>query len=159
MPQRDGRSWNAMIIAYLQGGCPEKAFVGTLSFETSSWAYCEIWVWIDRGGFRFASHLQKAVSIFFAAPVLFLYSLYTNLFQICSSNHTAVEAWKFEFDLVTFSPTPPVFLLNWAIKTLGKCGCLVYVRELFEEMPQRDGRSWNAMITAYLQGGCPEKAL
>jgi len=30
---------------------------------------------------------------------------------------------------------------------------------MFEEMPQRDGRSWNVMITTYLQGGCPEKAL
>ncbi|KAM3731803.1 hypothetical protein ACB098_11G010300 [Castanea mollissima] len=106
-----------------------------------------------------AGRLQKAVSILFAAPVLFPYSLYASLFQVCASNHAIVEARKVESHLVTFSPTPPVFLLNRAIETYGKCGCLVDARELFEEMPQRDGGSWNVMITSYTQGGYPEKAL
>ncbi|KAM3730792.1 hypothetical protein ACB098_12G112800 [Castanea mollissima] len=78
--------------------------------------------------------------------VLFRYSLYAHLFQIFSSNHAIVEARKVESHLLTFSPTPPVFLLNRAIETYGKCGCLM-------------GGTWNAMITASMQGGCPEKAL
>ncbi|KAL4596040.1 hypothetical protein ACB092_12G135200, partial [Castanea dentata] len=77
---------------------------------------------------------------------LFRYSLYVHLFQIFSSNHAIVEARKVESHLLTFSPTPPVFLLNRAIETYGKCGCLM-------------GGTWNAMITASMQGGCPEKAL
>ncbi|KAK4595002.1 hypothetical protein RGQ29_018654 [Quercus rubra] len=93
-----------------------------------------------------AGHLQKAVSILFAAPILFPYSLYASLFQICASNQAIVEARKVESHLVTFSPTLPVFLLNRAIETYGKCGCLM-------------GGSWNVMITAYTQGGYPEKAL
>ncbi|GMY06587.1 pentatricopeptide repeat-containing protein At3g26540-like [Fagus crenata] len=106
-----------------------------------------------------AGRLQKAISILFAAPIPVSYSLYARLFQICASNRAIVEARKVESHLVTFSPTPPVFLLNRAIEAYGKCGCLVDARELFEEMPQRDGGSWNAMITAYAQGGFPEKAL
>ncbi|KAK9271316.1 hypothetical protein L1049_026906 [Liquidambar formosana] len=106
-----------------------------------------------------AGRLRKAVSILFGFPEPFPYSLYARLFQLCSSNLAIVEARKVESHLVTFSPAPPIFLLNRAIEAYGKCGYLNDARELFEEMPQRDGGSWNAMITAYAQGGCPEKAL
>ncbi|XP_028117268.1 LOW QUALITY PROTEIN: pentatricopeptide repeat-containing protein At3g26540 [Camellia sinensis] len=106
-----------------------------------------------------SGHLRKAVSVLFNSPIPFPFSLYARLFQLCSSKHAIVEARKVESHLVSFSPTPPIFLLNRAIETYGKCGCLEDARELFDEMPQRDGGSWNAIITAYAQGGCAEKAL
>lgn len=106
-----------------------------------------------------ANRLQKAVSILFGSPLPVPYSLYAHLFQLCSSNLAIVEARKVESHLVTFSPTPPIFLLNRAIETYGKCGCLEDARELFDEMPQRDGGSWNAMIKAYIQCRSAEKAL
>lgn len=57
------------------------------------------------------------------------------------------------------SPTPPTFLLNRAIECYGKCGCVNDARELFDEMPQRDGGSWNAILSAYTQNGFADKAL
>ena len=54
---------------------------------------------------------------------------------------------------------PPTFLLNRAIETYGKCQCLRDARELFDEMPHRDGGSWNAMISAYAQGGSSNETL
>ncbi|GLT66744.1 hypothetical protein SLA2020_390950 [Shorea laevis] len=104
-------------------------------------------------------HLQKAVSVLFGTPEPFSYSLYARLFQLCSSPSAIVEARKVESHLVTFFPSPPVFLLNRAIEAYGKCECLADARELFDEMPERDGGSWNALITAYAQNGCPEEAL
>ncbi|KAL3513764.1 hypothetical protein ACH5RR_026481 [Cinchona calisaya] len=103
--------------------------------------------------------VTKAVSILFSSPVPLDFSLYARLFQICASNKAIVEARKVESHLITFNPSPPTFLLNRAIETYGKCGCLADARELFDEMPRRDGGSWNAMITAYSQNACPEKAL
>ncbi|XP_022993859.1 pentatricopeptide repeat-containing protein At3g26540 [Cucurbita maxima] len=103
--------------------------------------------------------LRKAVSVLFDSPFPFPHPLYARLFQICSSTRALVEARKVESHLVTFCPTPPIFLLNRAIEAYGKCGCLVDARELFEEMPQRDGGSWNAMITAYTKNGFALEAL
>ncbi|KAK6257619.1 hypothetical protein QUC31_001078 [Theobroma cacao] len=106
-----------------------------------------------------SGRLQKAVSVLFAYPEPFPHSLYAHLFHLCSAKDAIVEARKLESHLVTFCPLPPVFLLNRAIETYGKCGCLVDARELFDEMPERDGGSWNTMITAYARNGFQEKAL
>ncbi|KAK4391015.1 Pentatricopeptide repeat-containing protein [Sesamum angolense] len=103
--------------------------------------------------------LAKAVSILFSSAVPFPFSVYAHLFRICASNKAIVEARKLESHLVTFTPNPPVFLLNRAIESYGKCNCLEDARELFDEMPTRDGGSWNAMITAYSRNGRAEDAL
>ncbi|XP_042477720.1 pentatricopeptide repeat-containing protein At3g26540 [Macadamia integrifolia] len=103
--------------------------------------------------------LKKAVSVLFASPVPVPFYIYARLFKICSSTPAIVEARKVESHLVTFHPQPPIFLLNRAIEAYGKCGCLEDARELFEEMPQRDGGSWNAIITAFSQGDFAEKAV
>ncbi|KAL9245118.1 hypothetical protein vseg_018806 [Gypsophila vaccaria] len=95
-----------------------------------------------------SGRLQKAVSILFSSPFPFEFPLYTHLFNICAASRAAVEARKVESHLVTYFDPPPVFLMNRAIETYGKCGCLRDVRELFDEMRERDGGSWNALITA-----------
>ncbi|KDP26236.1 hypothetical protein JCGZ_22482 [Jatropha curcas] len=106
-----------------------------------------------------ANRLQKAVSILFSSPFPVDYSLYAHLIQLCSSSLAIVEARKVESHLVTFSPRPPIYILNRAIETYGKCGCLADAKGLFDEMPERDGGSWNAIIRAYSQCGSSEKAL
>ncbi|KAL8166142.1 hypothetical protein V2J09_007641 [Rumex salicifolius] len=106
-----------------------------------------------------SGRLRKAVSLLFASPFPFSFSLYAHLFQLCSSSLAIVEARKVESHLITYSHPPPTFLLNRAIETFGKCGCLRDARELFDEMPLRDGGSWNAMITAYTRGGSSDEAL
>lgn len=104
-------------------------------------------------------NLKKAVSVLFSSPVPFPPSLYAHLFILCSLNLAIVEARKLESHLVTFNPNPPTFLLNRAIEVYAKCGCLKDARELFGEMPEKNGGSWNAMIAAYSQAGRPKRAL
>ncbi|CAJ1974308.1 unnamed protein product [Sphenostylis stenocarpa] len=105
-----------------------------------------------------AGRIRKATSILFAFPKPFPYSLYALFFRLCSSHRTIVEARKVESHLLTFSPNPPTFLLNRAIESYAKCHCLRDARELFDEMPRRDGGTWNALITAYSQFGFPDQA-
>ncbi|XP_047165881.1 pentatricopeptide repeat-containing protein At3g26540 [Vigna umbellata] len=105
-----------------------------------------------------AGRIRKATSVLFAFPEPFPYSLYAQFFRLCSSYRAIVEARKVESHLLTFSPNPPIFLLNRAIESYAKCHCLRDARELFDEMPRRDGGTWNALITAYSQLGFPNQA-
>ncbi|KAL9313680.1 hypothetical protein ACSQ67_019132 [Phaseolus vulgaris] len=105
-----------------------------------------------------AGRIRKATSILFAFPKPFPYSLYALFFRLCTSHRAIVEARKVESHLLTFSPNPPVFLLNRAIESYAKCQCLRDARELFDEMPRRDGGTWNALITAYSRSGFPNQA-
>ncbi|XP_027338781.1 pentatricopeptide repeat-containing protein At3g26540 [Abrus precatorius] len=106
-----------------------------------------------------AGRIGKAASVLFAFPQPFSYSLYAHFFRLCSTHRAIVEARKLESHLLTFTPNPPIFLLNRAIETYAKCNCLRDARDLFDEMPHRDGGSWNALITAYSQLGFPGEAV
>ncbi|XP_050373354.1 pentatricopeptide repeat-containing protein At3g26540 [Argentina anserina] len=106
-----------------------------------------------------SGRLRQAVSLLFSSPFPFHFSLYSHLFHLCSSSRSLLEARKLESHLVTFSPTPPIFLLNRAIETYAQCASLGDARELFDEMPQRDGGSWNALIKAYTLNQRPDDAL
>ncbi|XP_042036986.1 pentatricopeptide repeat-containing protein At3g26540-like [Salvia splendens] len=103
--------------------------------------------------------LSKAISILFSSATPLPFSIYAHLFRICASSKAIIETRKLESHLVTFNPDPPVFLLNRAIESYGRCHCVNDAEELFDEMPSRDGGSWNAMLTAYSRNGKAEEAL
>ncbi|MCO5589072.1 hypothetical protein L7F22_043037 [Adiantum nelumboides] len=50
-------------------------------------------------------------------------------------------------------------LASALVSMYGKCGSLSDAREIFDSLPQKDGVSWNAMITAYSMHGCDIEAL
>ncbi|KAF5767801.1 putative tetratricopeptide-like helical domain superfamily [Helianthus annuus] len=103
--------------------------------------------------------LSKAVSTLFESLVPVDNSLYASLFKLCAERRAIIETRKLESHLLTFTLTPPIFLLNRAIEAYGKCACLDDARELFDEMPHRDGGSWNALISAYALNGFAAEAL
>ncbi|XP_057816354.2 pentatricopeptide repeat-containing protein At3g12770 isoform X2 [Cryptomeria japonica] len=52
-----------------------------------------------------------------------------------------------------------VVVASALVDMYAKCGSIVKARELFDEMPQRNVVSWNALIAGYVQNGFGEKAL
>ena len=52
-----------------------------------------------------------------------------------------------------------VYILNSLVHFYGSCGDLDLAYAVFVKTPQKDVVSWNSMITAFAQGGCPEEAL
>ncbi|XP_038977239.1 pentatricopeptide repeat-containing protein At3g26540-like [Phoenix dactylifera] len=103
--------------------------------------------------------LPRAIAALAASAVPFPASVYARLLQLCSSRRALVEARRIESHLVAFSPSPSTFLLNRAIETYANCGSLRDARELFDEMPKRDGGTWNAIIAACSRADQPEEAL
>jgi pentatricopeptide repeat protein len=57
------------------------------------------------------------------------------------------------------SSTPPVFVLNRAIEALASHGFIAHAQELFDQMPERNGGSWNALISAYSRTNQPRNSL
>ncbi|XP_022944963.1 putative pentatricopeptide repeat-containing protein At5g40405 [Cucurbita moschata] len=54
---------------------------------------------------------------------------------------------------------PDVVCQTAMVSACAKCGDTDYARQLFDEMPQRDSISWNAMIAGYTQRGQSREAL
>ncbi|KAL5704469.1 hypothetical protein ACHQM5_022895 [Ranunculus cassubicifolius] len=106
-----------------------------------------------------SGHFKKAVNTVFASPVALPAKIYARLFEICSTTSSIVEARKLEFHLVSFWTPPPTFLLNRAIEVYAKCGDLNDAQDMFDEMPLKDGGSWNAMISGYSRNGRSKQAL
>lgn len=52
-----------------------------------------------------------------------------------------------------------LFVLNSLVHFYGSCGDLDLAYGVFMKIPRKDVVSWNSMITAFVQGGCPEEAL
>ncbi|XP_024541982.1 putative pentatricopeptide repeat-containing protein At3g15130 [Selaginella moellendorffii] len=52
-----------------------------------------------------------------------------------------------------------VVIGNALVTMYARCGDLVSAREFFEGMREKNAMSWNAIISAYVQGGHPRKAL
>ncbi|WOL11866.1 hypothetical protein Cni_G20630 [Canna indica] len=103
--------------------------------------------------------LPKAIAILSSAAAPFPVPVYARLLLLCSSRRSLVDVRRVESHLVAFSPSPSTFLLNRAIEAYAHCGSPADARELFEEMPRRDGGTWNAMIAAYALSGIPREAL
>ncbi|KAG6526842.1 pentatricopeptide repeat-containing protein At3g26540-like isoform X1 [Zingiber officinale] len=105
--------------------------------------------------------LRKAIATLSSSASPFPDNVYASLLHLCSSRRSLVDVRRVESHLVAFSPSssPSIFLLNRTIVTYARCGSPADARELFDEMPTRDGGTWNAMISAYALSDCPNEAV
>jgi hypothetical protein len=65
---------------------------------------------------------------------------------------------QFRFHLAD-SSTPPVFFLNRSIAALDFHGFISHAQELFDQIPERNGGSWDALISAYSHTNQPRNVL
>ncbi|MCD7467068.1 hypothetical protein HAX54_004261 [Datura stramonium] len=52
-----------------------------------------------------------------------------------------------------------VFINTALVDMYGKCGVVTEAEKLFDEMPERNVVTWNALISGYLDTHCPENAI
>eukprot|EP01018_Ginkgo_biloba_P038696 Gb_15811 [translate_table: standard] len=79
--------------------------------------------------------------------------------KACSSIAALQEGKKIHIHVIRNGFDLDVFVETAFIDMYVKCGSLDFARKLFDEMSQRDGVSWNAMISGYAQNGYANEAL
>eukprot|EP01018_Ginkgo_biloba_P007726 Gb_41233 [translate_table: standard] len=84
---------------------------------------------------------------------------YVCLLQVCIQKKALSEGKLVHLHMNHRGFVPDRFLRNTLVNMYAKSGSLVDAFRVFDEMPERDVRSWTVMIAAYSQHGFAEDAL
>ncbi|KAG0485202.1 hypothetical protein HPP92_009281 [Vanilla planifolia] len=107
-----------------------------------------------------AGDIDGAIAILSSSPSPFPASVYSRFLLLCASRRALIAVRRVESHIISscHPSTPPTFLMNRVIETYARCGCISDARQLFDEVPRRNGGTWNAIISAYARCGCPTDA-
>ena len=78
---------------------------------------------------------------------------YTTLLAFCSDNEGFLFGLQLHSLVTKFGFGCEVFVGNALISMYSRCGLLVEAQRVFDEMPNRDLVSWNAILSGYTQEG------
>ncbi|PKA57135.1 Pentatricopeptide repeat-containing protein [Apostasia shenzhenica] len=108
-----------------------------------------------------AGDIRAAIDVLSRSPSRFPPYVYSGLLQLCASRRALVAVRRIESHIISSCDpsTPSTFLLNRTIETYGRCGGIADALELFDEMPRRNGGTWNAVISACSGAGCAADAV
>ncbi|KAK8954529.1 Pentatricopeptide repeat-containing protein [Platanthera zijinensis] len=84
---------------------------------------------------------------------------YTGLLQSFTDTHSLTSGKSIHAHIVRNHFKQNLFLQNNLLNLYCKCGDMNYAQKLFDEMPNRDIVSWNALVYGYFQLGCTDKAI
>eukprot|EP01018_Ginkgo_biloba_P038932 Gb_27926 [translate_table: standard] len=87
------------------------------------------------------------------------YTTYSHLIRECANVKALEEGKRIHEHLIRAGFQPDIVLSNHIINMYGKCGSLLYARQVFDKMPERNLVSWTAIIAGYAQHGCGVEAL
>ncbi|KAK9138277.1 hypothetical protein Sjap_008871 [Stephania japonica] len=127
IPQRDTTLWNSIISAYSRAGHPHTAlhlFSQMLSSHTT--------------------HFHVHPNHFVYATVARACGLTTHYFQLGRTVHGRVIKTGYLLNVVVGTSLLDMY---------AKYGCMEGASEVFDEMPERNLVSWNAMIAGYVLNG------
>lgn len=100
--------------------------------------------------------LRRALSLFYCAPVeLQSQHAYAALFQACADQRNLRDGINLHHHMLShpYCYSQNVILANYLITMYAKCGNILYARQVFDTMPERNVVSWTALITGYAQAG------
>eukprot|EP01018_Ginkgo_biloba_P032222 Gb_18600 [translate_table: standard] len=86
-------------------------------------------------------------------------TIYGSLLKYCAKFRTLEVGKLLHAHTIKTAFEPDVFVTNHLVNMYAKCESLVDAQEVFDKMTERNLVSWTAMISAYEQHGCGEKAL
>jgi pentatricopeptide repeat protein len=86
-------------------------------------------------------------------------STYALVLQRCMDSKGVSETKAVQAHMIKAGFYPNVYLQTNLLIAYARWNCVEYARQVFDEMPQRDLVSWNAMLTGYARHGNGERAL
>eukprot|EP01018_Ginkgo_biloba_P027263 Gb_11025 [translate_table: standard] len=131
MPKRDVVSWNAMIAGYAQNGHGEDVLKLICRMQLA--------------GLK----LKFMLNEFTFASVL----------SACASLTVGERGKEVHAHVIKTGFVSNVFVGSALVDMYSKCGSIEDACMMFNEMPEHNLVSWNAMIGGYAQNGCAEESL
>lgn len=86
-------------------------------------------------------------------------STYALVLQVCMDSKSLSETKAVHAHMIKAGFYPNAYLQTNLLITYARWNREQYAREVFDEMPQRDLVSWNALLTGYAKHGSAERAL
>ncbi|XP_058067966.1 pentatricopeptide repeat-containing protein At3g24000, mitochondrial isoform X1 [Magnolia sinica] len=78
---------------------------------------------------------------------------YSSMLQDCAAKKSIDDGRAVHAHLLKSGADPDSHLWNSLVNMYAKCGSVVRARRVFDEMPQRDVVSWNALIAGFVEEG------
>ncbi|KAJ0817542.1 putative tetratricopeptide-like helical domain superfamily [Helianthus annuus] len=79
----------------------------------------------------------------------FVKRTFSHIYQQCSYQKTLDQGKQAHAHMIASGFVPTIFVTNCLIQMYIKCSNMYYAHKVFDEMPQRDTISWNAMVFGY----------
>ncbi|CAN6469665.1 unnamed protein product [Victoria cruziana] len=73
----------------------------------------------------------------------------SSLLDLAAESRSAEHVFRVHSQIVANCPASYILLSTKLINAYGKCGSVLYARKVFDEIPRRDVRSYNAMLHGY----------
>eukprot|EP01018_Ginkgo_biloba_P022189 Gb_02998 [translate_table: standard] len=102
---------------------------------------------------------QRIVSIMDHKGTSFDSTTYASLLQGCVNTKALADGKKLHAHMMKTGFDADMFAGNNLVNMYAKCGSLVYARQVFDKMAERNVVSWTTMIAGYVQQGYVEEAL
>ncbi|KAL0014654.1 hypothetical protein SO802_001723 [Lithocarpus litseifolius] len=158
MPQKNTISTNMMISGYVKSGnlsYARELFDAMVERTAVTWT-------ILIGGYSQSNQFREAFKLFAAMcrwgtePD---YITFATLLSGCSESETANEVVQVHAHVVKLGFDSTLMVCNSLVDAYCKTRCLDLACQLFQEMPERDCVTLNAMITGFSRGGMNEDAI
>ena len=158
MPQKNTISTNMMISGYVKSGnlsYARELFDAMVERTAVTWT-------ILIGGYSQSNQFREAFKLFAAMcrwgtePD---YITFATLLSGCSDSETANEVVQVHAHIVKLGFDSTLMVCNSLVDAYCKTRCLDLACQLFQEMPERDCVTLNAMITGFSRDGMNEDAI
>ena len=155
---KDVVSWNSMIAAYVQGGCPDMAVELFRVMEVENVKPSEVTMGVifsacsKIGNLELGRMMHLHVKKIGINSCLILNNAILDMYTKCGSME---DAKRF------FDDMEDKDVVSWTTMMVGYANLQKFTEAqyVFDAMPVRDIAAWNALISAYEQNGRPKEAL